>query len=205
MNNSIEYLEKHEKSNNIEPSTSKVIHVQLCYYSTDDTLTFKLLKDGTIQFWAYYEEQWNMWDELYGHEEMVINQNELIPVLDYLQKLYAETAEELPQTRRNDDSYTPIINFLYENFSLIDNNNTKLLKEICKFLQLSDQFVFSDESIHSIFKRLSELFLLFFIHHDDYVYKNNYGSSGYYNTLRDLKKKLIAEKLITDIELGKIQ
>lgn len=205
MKNPIEYLEIQKKLNNSEPSAHKVVHVQLCYYPTDDTLTFKLLKDGTIQFWAYYEEQCNMWDELYGHEEMIINKNELIPVLEYLQKLYAESAEEVLQIKKNDDTYTPIINFLYENFSLIDNNNKKLLKEICTFFQLSDQLIFSDKSIHHIFKRLSEFFLCFFIHHDEYVYENNYGYSGYYNTLCDLKRKLIAEKLITDKELGKIQ
>ena len=208
MKKHIEYLEIQEKSNNAKPSAYKVVHVQLDYYPTDNTLTFKLLKDGTIQFWAYYEEQFNIWDKLYGYEEMVISKNELIPVLEYLQKIYVETAEEVPQIRGNDNTYTPIINFLYENFSLIDNNNRKLLKEICKFFQLSDYLIFSDDTMHLIFKKLSEFFLWFFIQHEKYVYENNYHSFGYYdyyNTLCDLKRKLIAKKLITDKELGKIQ
>lgn len=208
------YKQKKENKTN-EISSCRITHVRLRYYNSDDYVTFKLLTDGTVQFWGHSEDQYNAWDELDENEEMIVLKNELIPLLEYIQNLYPKTTVELSQKNENkDDYFIPEISFKFENYSLIDNEIINLLKKISQFLQLPDNLFLTEETIHFIFQKLAEFFLQFFIQHDKYVYKKVYydymkyykiGSTGCYRTLCDLKETLIAKNLITNKKLGKVR
>ncbi len=193
--------------NKSKVSSRRVVHIQLDYYQAyDDTLTFKLLNDGAIQFWAYHEEAWNAWDSVDSHEEMVICKDEIIPVLNYLQSLYAESTFEIPleEIKGNKRTYIPQIQYLCENYSLITDDLKKLLEQICTFLHLSTDMIHTEKKIHLVFEKLAEFFLKFFILHGRTLREEKYYYSTYYDTLRKTKEELIAENLITDMELGKI-
>lgn len=210
------YKQKKENKTN-EISSCRITHVILRYYNSDDYISFKLLKDGTVQVWGYYEDQVNAWDKICKHEEMIVLKNELIPLLEHLQNLYPETTVELPQKNENTDDrgvFIPEISFEYENYSVIDNEIINLLKEISQFLQFTDNLVFTEEKIHSIFEKMAEFLLRVFIQHDKSVYDKLYcdytkyykiGSTGCYRTLCDLKETLITKNLITNKKLGKVR
>lgn len=212
--------EEEKKTNEI--SSCRITHVRLRYYNSDDYISFKLLKDGTVQVWGYYEEQ-EFWDEIIKHEEMVVLKNELIPLLEYLQNLYPESTVELPQKNENTDDrdvFIPEILFVYENYSVLNNEIIGLLREISKFLQFTDNLVFTEEKIHSIFEKMAEFLLRVFIQHDKSVYDKRccdldlhcdytkyykIGDTRCYQTLCDLKKTLITKNLITNKELGQVR
>lgn len=124
------YKQKKENKTN-EISSCRITHVRLRYYNSDDYVTFKLLTDGTVQFWGHSEDQYNAWDELDENEEMIVLKNELIPLLEYIQNLYPKTTVELSQKNENkDDYFIPEISFKFENYSLIDNEIINLLKKL---------------------------------------------------------------------------
>lgn len=213
--------EEENKTNEISSCRTRITHVRLRYYSSDDYISFKLLKDGTVQVWGYYEDHM-YWDETIKHEEMIVLKNELIPLLEHLQNLYPETTVELPQKNENTDDrdvFIPEISFVYENYSVIDNEIISLLKEISQFLKFTDNLVFTEEKIHSIFEKLAEFLLRVFIQHDksvydkwhcnlnlhcDYMKYYKIGDTRCYQTLCDLKKTLITKNLITNKELGNV-
>ena len=80
----------------------------------------------------------------------------------------------------------------------------KLLEQICTFLHLSTDMIHTEKNIHLVFEKLAEFFLKFFILHGRTLCEKKYYYSSYYDTLRKTKEELIAENLITDMELGKI-
>ncbi|WP_294430260.1 hypothetical protein [uncultured Treponema sp.] len=202
-----EYLKIKRVSRCSKPSQRKLVHVRLDYCREDGHLTFKLLKDGSIQFWAYHEEQCNAWDVIYEHKEMVISKNELMPVLEYMQCLCSGTKlpQDMGKNAGDEEAYKPKIEFLYENFSLIDRENRELLKELCKFLHVRFpiRLLLNNYFVHLVCKNLAEFFMRFFIRYNKYV-SNNFVFAGYYSTLWNLREHLTDEKLITDKELGRI-
>ena len=176
--------------------------VELFYFSPrdDETLSFRIFKNGSVRFWAYYEEQ----DET-THMEILITKEQLIPVLQYFQKVYDGMEEPLLEGSYEDceedgnrKRYKPDMYFHFENFSLIDSDLKYLFTELCKFfhIRISEKRMKSEFFLHLVCCKFAAFVLKYIILHDNFLFSKKIWMSGYYWTLTNLKDKLIEDRLI---------
>lgn len=141
--------------------------------------------------------------ETRSKECIVIKRDELIPILGYLKKEYPDNKQLQKFKTSSYLSFKPKVIFLYENFSWSDNVTRQLLIQLCDFLDIDYMTGtdFSEIKIHIICRTFADFLIKFFIHHEKFVYNNNYGFGGYYYTLHDFKKRLIDNELISDTKV----